>query len=127
MMGRKDDLYAAFAKGVRDRHKKVFDGHDAPYLHRLFSAVGCYLVGAYDEWKRDNFKDILAAREPDGSIWFANRENDPYERRTLGVNIASTAVLAILCNLDKGNLFQLPKKAATPEPKKPAKNPKPTK
>jgi hypothetical protein len=121
MMNRRDAMYDQFAKGLRDRHKHVFKGHDSPYLHYLLTAVGCRLIGAFDDWKSTHMRKILDAREPDGSIWFENAEKDPYERRTLKVNTASTAVLAILCNLHKGHIFQPPaardKPGGSPKPR----------
>lgn len=105
-LGQRNGLYDGLARGVRSRFKEIPQAHAFPPLHVFNSAVGNYLLGNFGAWKNYWLPKLLSLREPDGSIWMKDNENTEHERTHLQSNAVGTAVLALICNLDKNHVFQ---------------------
>lgn len=127
-MGQRSGMYSSLANGVRSSFSSIEQGHAFPPIHFFNSAVGNYLVGNYAAWKNHWLGKLLNQREPDGSLWMKNKENIDYERTQFHSNTISTAVLAMLCHLDKGHVFQpfRPKRKASDDKNNGASGKKPS-
>lgn len=111
-MNQKNEVYLKAAQGLLKRVKDVEKGHSFPPLHFLGSALGCYLTNQFGAFKSEWMGKILQRREADGSIWLWHTEKMNYERNEFGTNTISTAVMAIIVQLEKGNIFRPAEKGA---------------
>jgi hypothetical protein len=105
-MNQKNEVYAKASQGLVKRVKEVDRGHSFPPLHFFSSGVGTYLLGQFGAFKGTWMNLILQRREADGSIWLWHTEKLNYEKNEFGTNTISTAVMAILLQLEKGNVFK---------------------
>lgn len=125
MAGTQHELNAKAAQGVAARVKECDKGHAFPPIHFFASALGNYYAGQFNAFKAEWMAKILSMREKDGSILFKNHETHDYERKQLGTTTISTAAMALILQLEKGNVFK-PAAAAGSKPAPaapPAKNP----
>ncbi len=119
----KNDLYSRGVRGLTSKVKGIDSAHSFRPIHFFNSAVGHYVVGQFGGFKAEWLAKILAMREKDGSIWFKTTGGSEYERNTLGTNTIGTAVLALILQLDKGNVFRPPGAAPKAPDARPGKSP----
>lgn len=113
-LGQKGGMYSQYAGAVRSRLAELPQAHAFPPIHYFGTGVACYLTGSFAEWKKRWLGKLLAQRERDGSIWFKSKEIEQnpqrdLERESLKTNTMGTAILALLCCLDRNHVFQPPR------------------